>query len=81
MKKLYCDVCGKEIIPVPIKVMDIKECDYSIYRNDKYGKHLLDLCNKCSTNLLKMLKDQRENDKVVYVDTDSIKVEGGKDVQ
>ena len=57
MKKLYCDVCGKEIIPIPIKVMDIKACDYTVYRNDKYGKHPLDLCDKCSTNLLNMLKE------------------------
>ena len=35
-----------------------KECDYSVYRNDKYGKHLLDLCDKCSINLSKLIKDQ-----------------------
>ena len=61
MKKLYCDICGKQIIPLPIKVMDNRKCDYSVYRNDAYGKHPLDLCDKCSTNLLIMiLKEERE---------------------
>lgn len=62
MRKIYCDVCGKEIIAVPITVRDIKECDYTVYRNDKYGKHPLDLCDKCSTNLLKMLKVEEGKD-------------------
>lgn len=60
MKKLYCDICGKQIIPVPIKVTDIRKCDYSVYRNDKYGKHLLDLCDKCSINLSKLIINQEE---------------------
>lgn len=60
MTKLYCDVCRKEIIPIPIKVMDIKACDYTVYRNDKYGKHPLDLCEKCSTNLISLIKQKGE---------------------
>lgn len=64
MKKLYCDICGKELILVPITVRDIKECDYyTVYRNDRYGKYLLDLCDKCSINLLKLIKDQGGEEK------------------
>ena len=59
MKKIYCDICGEELIPTPITVRDIKECDYTVYRNDRYGKHLLDLCDECSINLSKLIKDQR----------------------
>lgn len=67
MKKLFCDVCGKEIIP--IKIMVVKECDYTVgytvYRNDKYGKHPIDLCDKCSSNLLEIIIDhgRRRNER------------------
>ena len=57
MKRIYCDICGKELILTPITVRDLKESDYTVYRNDKYGKHLLDLCDKCSINLSKLIKD------------------------
>lgn len=62
MKKIYCDICGEELIWKPITIKDLKECDYSVYRNDKYGKNPLDLCEKCSSNLLKLIKDQEGKD-------------------
>lgn len=48
MKKLYCDVCGKEITIEKITIADLKPVGYTIFRNDKYGKHPLDLCKNCT---------------------------------
>lgn len=75
----FCDICGEEIKDVDDK---LKPYIFSLYKIDKglwYEQDLCSLCYKKLYNTLKEIKDQRENDKVVYVDTDSIKVEEGKD--
>lgn len=62
MKKLFCDICGKEIIVRPISIQDIKECDYTVFRNDKYGRNPLDLCEDCSNNLEKLILKEGNNE-------------------
>lgn len=64
MTKLFCDICGNEIQCKRITSDDIITTDYTIFRNDKYGRHPLDLCKYCSVNLLRLIRIQgvKENE-------------------
>lgn len=57
MKKYFCDICGKEIKKVEMKI---------IHGNfDNYQKCVIELCDECSEffnqeNLIKAMQDYKE---------------------
>lgn len=64
MKRLFCDICGNEITCEKITTDDIITTDYTILRNDTFGRHPLDLCKYCSVNLTRLIRKQgvKENE-------------------